>query len=285
MKSIVSVSVISANYNNGRYLPEFIGSIVNSTVLPQELIIIDDGSTDESLSVLDRISELNFLKVIRFHQNRGLTTALNAGLDVATGKYIMRADPDDLLLPERIERQFHFMEENPEIDVVGCNVIYFNDQSRKKINISNFPLCHAEIADAFRRGEHGLQHPTAFVKGDVFRMNRYQQIFPGEDYELFASLVKNGFKFANLPDNLYLMRVHPNSSTSNLKIEAIRQTFEFRDQIFGTKTSGCRIFIYYQYIRHYRIYQMTENNLVRYFHLFLSALFYPAKLFRRLRKK
>jgi len=285
MKSSVSVSIIAANYNNGRYLPEFIESIINSTILPQELIIIDDGSTDDSLSVLDRFSELNFLKVIRFHQNRGLTSALNAGLDIATGKYIMRADPDDLLLPERIERQFQFMEENPEIDVLGCNVIYFNDRNRKKMNISNFPLCHAEIAETFRRGEHGLQHPTAFVKGDVFRMNRYQKIFPGEDYELFASLVKNGFKFANLPDSLYLMRVHSDSSTSNLKIEAIRQTFEFKDQIFGTNTSASRIYIYYQYMRHYRIYQMTENILVRYFHLLLSTIFYPAKLFRRLRKK
>jgi len=166
--------------------------------------------------------------------------------------------------------------------VVGCNVIYFNDISGKTINISNFPLCHAEIAHTFRRGEHGLQHPTAFVRSNVFNSYRYQQIFPGEDYELFARMVKDGCRFANIKDPLYLMRVHPGSSTSNIKPEAIRQTFEFRDQIFGIKTSAFKSYIYYLHIHHYRGYQLAGKGIVKYIHLFISAIMYPAKVFRRL---
>jgi len=283
MKSIVSVSIITANYNNGRYLSEFIESVVNSTLLPQELIIIDDGSTDESIAVLEHFSGLGFLKIIRFMHNHGFTDALNAGLDNASGKYIMRADPDDILAPERIERQYQFMEEHPDIDVVGCNVIYFKDQSRKKINISNFPLSHSKIADTFKSGLHGLQHPTAFIRGDVYRNFRYQKVFPGEDYELFSRMVKNGHTFANLPDALYLMRIHPDSSTSNLKIEAIHQTFKFRDQIFGTHTAHWRIYFYYQYIRHYRSYQLSEIFIIKYLHLLLSGILFPKKIWRKLK--
>ncbi|MEI6696161.1 MAG: glycosyltransferase [Bacteroidota bacterium] len=284
-KRLVNVSIIAPNFNNGKYIKEFVQSVVESTVCPFELIIIDDGSTDDSIEVLDHYKNLDYLKIIRFIENRGLTAALNAGLDIASGKYIMRADPDDVLLPDRIEKQFQFMENHVEIDVVGCNVIYFNDKNGDNINNSNFPLEHAQIAAAFKRGEHGLQHPTTFVKGEVFRKYRYQKIFPGEDYELFARMLKDGCKFANLAEPFYLMRVHSGSSTTNLKIEDIKQTFKFRDQIFGVKTSKFWIYFYFQYIRHYRSFQMSENILFKYSHLLLSVMFYPTKLIKRLRKK
>ncbi len=167
-KKIVDVSVIVPNYNNGKFLDEFIRSVTDSTVLPRQLIIVDDGSTDNSVQLLNGYRYLDYLQIIKFEKNRGLTAALNAALDVALGKYIMRADPDDKLFNNRIQRQFEFMEQNPEIDVLGCNVQYFDSLSGKDINRSNFPLSHAKIKKTYRNGEHGLQHPTAFVKGSVY---------------------------------------------------------------------------------------------------------------------
>ena len=281
-KKIVDVSVIVPNYNNGRFLGEFISSVMDSTVLPRELIIVDDGSTDDSLKILSNYNHLEYLQVISFKENRGLTAALNAALDVALGSYIMRADPDDKLYPNRVQRQLEFMGQNPDIDVLGCNVQYFDSNTMKDINISNFPLAHPEIEITYRRGEHGLQHPTAFVKGDVYRKYRYQKIFPGEDYEIFARIIKDGHRFANLPEPLYHMRVHTGSATGNLKIEHIQVTFRFRDHIFGTSTGRFRIYLYYQYILNYRKYQMGKGGLFKYIYLLIAITAYPAKLLKRI---
>jgi glycosyltransferase involved in cell wall biosynthesis len=283
-KNKTDVSIIAPNYNNGRYLMSFIQSVIDSSVWPKELIIIDDGSTDESLMVLAQFSDLGFLKIIRFEKNLGLTAALNAGLEAASGKYIMRADPDDVLLPNRIEVQYNYMESKPETDVLGSNVIYFSDKDGSHINTSNFPLNHDEIVNRFRKGEHGLQHPTAFVKAEVYKTYRYQKIFPAEDYEIFSRMVRDGRRFANISEPLYLMRVHQGSSTSNIRLKDIRQTFRFRDEIFKTKTGLLKIWLYFNHIHYYRKYQLTENMLTRYFSLFLAALFHPVKVLNRFKK-
>lgn len=284
IKKIVNVSIIVPNFNNGKYLKDFIQSIIESDVYPEELIIIDDGSTDDSKSILRNFTNLQFLKLIEFDQNLGLTNALNSGLEMAKSKYIMRADSDDLLTPKRIESQFQFMENNPDIDVVGCNVIYFNNKNGGKINLSNFPLKHEEIEKVYRKGEHGIQHPTAFIKGDIYRKYKYQKIFPGEDYELFARMINEGIKFANLSESLYLMRIHSESSTSKLKYEGIRQTFEFRDNIFKTKTPKFIIYTYYQHIKYYRRFQLEENKFKKYIFLVISIFFKPSKLIKRIWK-
>jgi len=283
-KPITDVSVIVPNYNNGRYLDAFIGSVTNSTVEPAELIIVDDGSTDNSLEILARHKHLPYLKIIVFKKNKGLTAALNAALEASGGKYVMRADPDDRLAPNRIEKQFIFMEQNPEVDILGCNSTYFDDATDKEINKSNFPEGHKNIIKTYKKGEHGLLHSTAFAKGKLFRSYRYQKLFPGEDYELFSRMVRDGHKFANLNESLYFVRVHARSATSNLKREHIKNTFMFRDQIFGTKTSNCRIWFYYFYILNYRKFQGSYNPFRKLYFLSLAAVCYPAKVIKRIVK-
>jgi glycosyltransferase involved in cell wall biosynthesis len=283
MKKTVPVSIIAANYNNGKYLTEFIDSIVNSTVLPFELIILNDGCTDNSLEILEKYKGLDFLRVITFEKNQGNPACVNTGLEIATGKYIMRADPDDCLLPERLRVQSEFLDAHPEIDVLGSNVRYFHGDNKTIINESNVPIFHEQIADTFRAGEHGLLQPSVMVRGEVFRRYRYRNTFPAEDYELFSRMVRDGYRFSNIDTPLYLQRIHPGSSTSNLKISGIKQTFKFRDEIFGTKTSKVWVWIYFHFIRNYRAYQMSENAFSKYYHLFLSGMLYPAKVVRRLR--
>jgi glycosyltransferase involved in cell wall biosynthesis len=280
-KPIADVCVIVPNYNNGRYLDEFIQSVMNSTVEPFTLLVVDDGSTDNSAEVLKKYSSLHFLKVICLKTNQGLTTALNIALDNAKGKYIMRADPDDLLHPEKLKRQYDFMENHPEVDILGCNVLYFSDK-RSKINTSNFPLKHDKIVKTYRRGEHGVQHPTVFIRSNVYKQYRYQPIFPGEDYEILARMARDGYRFANLSEQLYFMRVHAGSSTSNLKFSGIKNTFDFRDQLFGTKTGKLKMRLYYLHIRHYRKFQIAGNPLMRVLHLLSAVMLYPRKFLSRI---
>lgn len=281
-KRTVNISIVAANYNNGKYLDDFIQSIDKSSVLPEELIIIDDGSSDNSIEVLRKYRNLNYLKIIQFAANRGFTEALNTGVISAKGKYIMRADPDDIFLSNRIEMQFEYMENNTSVDVLGSNVIYFKGDPEKVINVSNFPLTFLGIYKKYTKGEHGVQHPTIIVKSEILKKYRYGKIFPGEDYELFARMIKDGHVFANLKTPLYKMRVHASSSTSNLSYEGIRQTFSYRDDIFGLKTSKFRMLMYYSYIKNYRKYQMADKSIKSLFYLLISSLSYPQKLIDRL---
>jgi len=281
MKPVADVSILAANYNNGRYLSAFIESVDNSEWLPKELIIIDDGSKDDSKQILESFRYLEYLKTIYFEYNKGFTDALNAGLDIAQGKYIMRADPDDILLPNRIKVQYEYMENNSGIDILGSNVLYFNDQDGSIINSSNFPIDHDTITKRFRKGEHGVQHPSVIIKAEVYKKYRYQKIFPAEDYEIFSRMARDKYQFTNIPEPLYRMRVHAGSSTSNIKLKDIKQTFFFRDQIFGTKTSKLRIWLYYKHIYYYRKFQLCNNSFKKSFFVALSAIFYPGKVFKR----
>ncbi|MCF8364403.1 MAG: glycosyltransferase [Bacteroidales bacterium] len=278
----INASVIVPNYNNGRYLDAFIQSIVNSTVEPSEVIIVDDGSEDHSPEVLEKYKHYRFIKVIHFGENQGLTAALNAALELSTGQYVLRADPDDLLAPDRLEKQYNYMEQNPEVDILGCNVIYVDTETGKKINTSNFPLTHKSIVRAFRKGEHGIQHPTAFIKGHVYRKYRYQEVFPAEDYEIFSRMARDGYIFANIKSPLYYMRVHAGSATSNLKKKHIDDTFRFRDQIFGYRTTRTRKLIYYYHMFFYRKFQMSHSAAIKMLYLVLSCCFYPLKAIRRI---
>lgn len=280
--SIADVSIISANYNNGEYLDHFIRSIINSSFWPKELVIVDDGSTDNSVDILRSFAKLPFLNPIFFEQNRGFTVALNAGLEVASATYVMRADPDDVMMPERIERQVAWMKEHPGTDVLGCNCVYFLGNEGKMLNRSNFPLTHDQIAAAYLRGEHGLLHATVCVKREVYQKYRYQELTPGEDYELFARMTRDGRRFANLADPLYMVRVHKGSASSQIRREAISRTFRFRDEIFRTKTSQTRVWLYYWHIWHYRRSMLARYPLSRFLHLVLSAICYPQKLLKRL---
>jgi glycosyltransferase involved in cell wall biosynthesis len=281
-KPIINASVIVPNHNNGKYLDEFLVSILKSTVEPLEVIIVDDGSSDNSNEVLEKYKQIQFLKLISFADNKGLPAALNAALEASKGKYVLRADPDDLLAPDRLEKQYNFMENHPEVDILGCNVVYINVVSGRKINTSNFPVSHKGIVSAFKKGEHGIQHPTAFIKGDVYRKYRYQKVFPAEDYEIFSRMVRDGYTFANLKSPLYYMRVHPGSATSNLKKQHIEDTFNFRKQIFGHQTSPLRKTIYFYHVLFYRKFQLAKGGIIKILFLFLSSVLYPSKVFKRI---
>lgn len=281
-KPQVDISLVVANYNNGRYLSEFIESVIASTLWPRELILVDDGSTDSSLQLLESYRWVPFLKILALKENLGLPLALNAGLTSASCRYIMRADPDDLLLPDRIEKQYNFMEAHPEVSVLGSNVIYFHHYSGKEINISNFPVKHERIVQTYRRGTNGIQHPTAIIRRTAIEGHHYKNIRVAEDYELFATLAREGYRFAGLKEPLCRMRIHPLSSTSALNLKEVRNIYESRDRIWNTHTSEIRILLFYYFIRYYRRSQLSEKIVKRSIYLLLSGICSPSRVIKRL---
>lgn len=282
MKKIVDVSLLAANYNNGEFLSDFFNSIINSTIQPKEIIFVDDGSTDNSLEIIKIYSNLPQLKLIKFQINKGRASALNAGKFECLSKYTLIIDPDDILLPNRIEIQFNYMEKNPEIDVLGGNVIYFNSKTGEKLNISNFPTSNSKIYKTFYRGENGVLQPTVICKTKVLKKFDYKQIVPGQDYELFARMAKAGYYFAAIKEPVNKMRIHINSVVSNVKLQSFINLYKYRDKIFGTKTSKIKICLYFWHIKYYRKSMFSKNRISKYFDLSLSIIAYPQKILRRI---
>lgn len=113
------ISVILPVYNAEKYIAQSIQSILNQTFEDFELIVVDDGSTDQSLSIIQTFHDPRLL-VLRHDRNLGYPFAMNTGLSHARGKYIARMDADDVCHPMRLERQVQVHEENPEVALVSC---------------------------------------------------------------------------------------------------------------------------------------------------------------------
>ncbi len=280
MKKTVNISVFATNYNNGAYLDDFMESILNSTIQPQEIIFVDDGSRDNSLQVMEKYKHLPHLKIITFEKNRGRSTALNEGKKHCSGKYTMLIDPDDIMLPDRIEKQWNFMEKHPEIDVLGANVQYFKSGCGQKLNTSKFS--DKNIPATYKKGENGVLQPTVIIKTTLYKQYNYIEMVPGQDYQLFARMSIQGARFANLPDIVNLMRVHENSAVSNITYESLSKIFNCRDHIFNTQTSRFRKYMYYRYLKMYRKAMLTDNRLKKYGFMLIAVALQPGKLLKRL---
>ncbi|OMP32202.1 hypothetical protein BKM32_03900 [Mangrovimonas sp. DI 80] len=275
------VSIVCANYNNGKYLHEFISSVINSTFLPKELIIVDDGSTDESKEILQTY-KLPYLKVIGLGRNEGFANALNHGINEATSKYILRVDPDDILDKKRIEKQFMFLESNCGIDLIGSNVVYFNENLFNVVGSSNFPEEGPDIYKRYVNGEHGLLHGTVMGKSTFFKKHLYRQNnVPAEDYDIFSRMMEDGAKAQNSLEKLTFVRIHVNSVSNSLPFSTVKMTYQLRDEIFKSKTPFVKIIINYLSLRYYRKFYFEKQLLKRVVFLGISSAFRPDKVIRK----
>lgn len=283
-KEVYDVSIVCANYNNGKYLEEFLESVLNSSVWPKELVMVNDGSTDNSLEILSKFN-LEFLKVINLEENVGFGNALNFGIKEATAAYILRVDPDDILEPSRIEKQYQFLSKNPSLDLTGSNVIYFNETIGNKVGTSNFPESYNHIYKRYKNGEHGLLHGTVMVKSLLFKKYSYkQQNVPAEDYDIFARMINDGAHARSISENLTFVRIHQNSVSNALPFSTIKKTYELRDEIFKTKTLFLNVVINYLSLKYYRRYYFETNQIKKLWFLALSSIFRPDKAIKKLRK-
>lgn len=205
------ITVLMAVYNGEKYLDEAIKSILNQTFTDFEFLIINDASTDNSYKIIQSYTDphINF---INNENNLGLSGSLNRGLDIAKGQYIARMDQDDISLPERLEKQVRFMEENPEIGICGSWVKFFGEMDF----IAKYVEYHKElISNMFISSP--FAHPSVIFRKELFnKFNlRYNPDFKtGEDYELWTRASKY-IKFANIQKVLLNYRISPNQMTKS----------------------------------------------------------------------
>jgi len=209
------VSVIIPYRNAEKYIFQTLEAVLAQTYSNFELLCVDNGSSDDSTSVVrdfanndDRICELEF-------PHAGKSLALNYGLSRATGAWIAICDADDTWDSEKLEKQALFMDRFPEYDVIGTQMRYVNDAGAQFKEAPFLPLHHDGICESiFKRKENPVCNSSVMYKKSLHdvHVGFYDPLCAVEDYDLWSRCAFAGLKFANLEDVLVSHRLHDNSN-------------------------------------------------------------------------
>ena len=201
-----------AVYNGEKFLEEAIGSILKQTFSNFEFIIIDDGSEDTSLKIIKNFKDKR-ISILENNKNIGLSASLNKGTKLSKGKYIARMDADDISLPERLEKQYNFMERNPNIGIVGTGYHLINE-SGERMGTYIYPDNPVTIHWKLLTGPI-FPHPTVMLRKKVLIENNLfynEEYFVTQDYELWCRMIQFS-EGSNLPQALIQYRHHDQSKS------------------------------------------------------------------------
>ncbi len=222
IKRLPLVSVVMPVYNAEAYLSEAIESVLNQGYKKLELIIVDDGSTDNSLSIIKKYARKSRrIKFLENEKNLGISLTVKKAIDQAQGDFIARMDADDVSYAKRIEKQLKYLLAHKRTVAIGsqCQLI---DKRGKNIGIKTFPLSHKEIYKYIFEFIP-LQQPSLMIarKRLPADFEFYKDgMNTAEEVELIFKLFKYG-KVENLSDTLLKYRIHD----SNTSLSNIRKTF------------------------------------------------------------
>ncbi len=203
------VSVIIPCYNAAFFLKEALDSIVKQTYKSLEILIIDDGSTDNSLSICNEYSNTDDrIQVIENKSNIGLVRTLNKGISIAKGQYIARMDADDISHLNRIEKQIEYLSQHTNISVLGCNALSI-DMNSKVTKKSSSIYCESQTISFSAFFTQALIHGSVLAKANVLKENLYDINFKhSEDFELWLRLISKNHQIANIDEVLYYYRIN-----------------------------------------------------------------------------
>ena len=239
----IEVTVLMSVYNGEKFLTEAIQSILKQTYKNFEFLIINDGSTDKTLEILKSFKD-NRIIILNNESKIGLTASLNRGLKIAKGKYIARMDADDLSFPYRLEYQINYLKKNPEIGVIGSDVIIINDKFNfnknkkkyynKKKSLINLFLQNPETHNCslwYLLFDNCFYHPTIMYKRSIINSVNGYQTKRSEDLDLWTRLF-NQTKFYNIKIPLLFYRKHSNQSSVDRRINEYDNRIIARLRVF-----------------------------------------------------
>ncbi len=218
------VTVLMSVYNGEKYLREAIDSILGQTFTDYEFIIVDDGSTDGTVDIINSYDDQRVL-LIRNDRNVGLTVSLNRGLGLARGEYVARMDADDISLPHRFSKQVAFMDAHSEVGACGAYAILIDSVGTV---IGRLPVFAGRQLEKYYWRPSPLAHPTAMIRFARSNQLRYDSQFRyAQDYDLWLT-IKAKSKLYNLPEDLLLYRVHETAisrDTADLQAQMAYEIF------------------------------------------------------------
>lgn len=206
------LSVVMPVYNGGSFLSDTMQSILTQTLTDFELIVIDDGSTDTSLQLLQACAAKDGRIRLISRENRGLVPSLNEACEMAAAPYIVRMDADDIAHPQRFEKQYAFMEANPDLLGAGCQVLLIDVDGAPIKAMGTLTRHEAIDADHMVGLGGAIIHPSAIIRREALeRIGYYSNDYPcAEDLDLWLRIAEIG-RIANMEDVLLSYRQHPGS--------------------------------------------------------------------------
>jgi glycosyltransferase involved in cell wall biosynthesis len=195
------VSIIIAVYNSEEYLRETLLSISALKFPNVEVVLVDDGSTDNSRQIANEYIQNSLNARLFVQSNQGASAARNTGIALAKGKYILPFDSDDILCENFLDEAVRILENDEQVKVVTSNAVFFGDESGiwNLPDFSLFALAHQNM----------LPVCCMYRKGDWERVGGYCRDLPGrEDWDFWISLLKDGGKVVKLPLVGFKYRMH-----------------------------------------------------------------------------
>ncbi|QXD14343.1 glycosyltransferase family 2 protein [Rhodocaloribacter litoris] len=207
------VSAIMPAYNEQAHIGDAIRSILSQTLQNWELIIVNDGSTDNTERIVLSFDDARIKYV--YQENKGRGAARNKALSLAKGKYVAVTDADDISLPERFETEVRFLEEHPEIAVVSGQLMVFGDSYTPRL-LYRYPTDLEEIRAYFGRGVMGVPHPASMIRRSVFdEIGGYcEECLRAQDLELFLR-INQRYTLACLDECMIHYRALPSEMTAS----------------------------------------------------------------------
>lgn len=216
MRNPPRVTVLMPVYNAARHLRHAVASILGQTFRDFEFLIIDDGSTDDSLKIIRAFDDAR-VRLLLNPRNTGLVASLNLGLHEARAPYLARMDADDVSLPTRLQRQVAFMDAHPEVAVCGTA---FRVLHKGIPVVKRHPASHNAIAAALFV-DTAFAHPSVMLRRSTFQTLglEYDAGYPhAEDYALWVRTAPHA-RLANLPHVMLLYRRHATQISHRARVE------------------------------------------------------------------
>ena len=209
------VSVLMPAYNAERYIAQAVDSILQQSFPDFEFLIVNDGSTDGTLSILQDYADRDrrIRLVSRPNSGRGVASVRNDLVRMARGELLALMDADDIAVSNRLELQVAFLHDHPEVGAVGGSIIDIDDAGRELIKV-DYPLIDAEIQDALLSGRCLMANPTIMTRRSlVLGVGGYrEEMLELEDMDLWLRIGEHA-QLANLPETLLYYRIHERSKS------------------------------------------------------------------------
>jgi glycosyltransferase involved in cell wall biosynthesis len=217
------ISVLMAVYNCEDFVVDAIASLQRQTLSNIEIVVVDDGSTDRTLELLESMAHIDTrIRVLRTAANHGCVSAWNLGLPYCRSPFIAKMDSDDVAVENRLEKQLNYLTANPQIALVGgaVSTIDFQGNPIELIGNSPIPFTESAIRRSLLLGTPCL-HPCWLARRDLYvALGGYREIIPGEDYDFLLRAVTAGYNLANIQDIIMKIRIRPGQISSKF---ALRQ--------------------------------------------------------------
>jgi len=235
------ISVVMSVYNSEKYLVEAIESILTQTFADFEFIIINDGSTDSSLSIIKKYLLDDDRIVLISRENKGLPYSLNEGIIKARGKYIARMDADDISLPMRFEEQISYMESNSDIGVCGTQAYVFSEKSVIK-KTHKHPSKDEDLKLRLLFSVCFI-HPSVMIRKSILdniSIIYNEKYKNSQDYDLWVRLASIT-KFGTIQKPLIFYRVSNDSITHKVNVDGLTQRFPLVSVVHKNKLKALGI--------------------------------------------